>query len=952
MGYHSPNAEEVYRYIFRLDRDSRPSLSDGFSWSILFVNDSSSICKEFLAEYGAELCHRTADRVRFVFFSGLSEGEFQGVASAANRRGGGFLARVLQATISLSSRPRIFDYERDDWNMLRPEAFHPLNSQKRISQQISMECEMHSAMPGSQEALRLAQTLGIGRFVPCFLLFSDIGTPSVFLFPIAGRTSQQAFERIRTWVDSFYEVNRSVLTRWASIENSIEKAVRKYQTSISNVAYWRNERQAQWTALQKVSGYLNLLANSQPSAALLDTLNEDSSIPWKIRGLISPFLDQLKAIDQKQRYAQEVKVWLDRVRAITDSQLLYTELWNFKHQRATGLPESVRACLAVVINQLTPVKQPPSSESELADWWRSEFGRPSSRKQYDKYRTAWSHYSIAKHGEAAKGNVARILKDEFTIVQQAVLKQAVGCPPEEAAQEVVDRLAAHLDVNPKDNLWEESVSGYQRALIEYFRNLGTHAPPWMVQTGATSSPSLCWEDCIPTVEQRKKAGHKKALDELPRLRELVEQTRMNWDSRLREIEAEHRERQNRGLNELVTAIDSWLSSINLLAADRQSVWLALITSLSRSRQDLEELTFKNANDAAKAPYPGDVFSPDESSELLRLLDEYDQAAASINFPFEGDREVLRVTLDTPLINASGIMVNRPTSAVSKSVKDELRSAVENAERSLREWEGLKQEATVWSPSGKFISALTRTLNTSRMAELLSFLGVESPNAAVGVLTTQDQAISLLDALSVHELIALEQHVVEQNPRNEKPRAGTKQELHDSILVAVGLLPRHDKLIGPDSGQIETSKLDTLRNKVKSGIFDVFLAHNSQDKAAVLRLSQELRRQGIHPWVDVEQIPPGHWFQDVIQSAVRTVRTAAVIIGGSGVGRWQALELRVFMSRCVEQGIPLIPVLLPGVATIPDGLEFLRELNHVKFGKDVTEEEGLSRLVWGITGKKQ
>ena len=92
-------------------------------------------------------------------------------------------------------------------------------------------------------------------------------------------------------------------------------------------------------------------------------------------------------------------------------------------------------------------------------------------------------------------------------------------------------------------------------------------------------------------------------------------------------------------------------------------------------------------------------------------------------------------------------------------------------------------------------------------------------------------------------------------------------------------------------------------------------------------------------------------RDVIQSAVRTVKAAAIITGDSGLGRWQALQLRVFMSRCVEQGIPLIPVLLPGVEAIPNNLEFLRELNQVKFGKDVIEKEGLSRLIWGITGEK-
>jgi hypothetical protein len=135
------------------------------------------------------------------------------------------------------------------------------------------------------------------------------------------------------------------------------------------------------------------------------------------------------------------------------------------------------------------------------------------------------------------------------------------------------------------------------------------------------------------------------------------------------------------------------------------------------------------------------------------------------------------------------------------------------------------------------------------------------------------------------------------------------------------------------------------------VFDVFLAHNSQDKREVMDLGEELRLHGIYPWIDVEQIAPGRWFQDVIQSAVRNVKAAAVIIGKAGVGRWQAVELKTFVSRCVEQGIPLIPVLLPGVASVPDDLPFLRELNFVRFKDNVNEDAEIARLVWGITGKK-
>ncbi len=84
MGYHAPDADEVYDYIFRRGRHAPNKLSDGFGWSILFVNDGSRVCKEFLARYGAELCYRTADRVRFVFFSGLTKEETESLASKAN----------------------------------------------------------------------------------------------------------------------------------------------------------------------------------------------------------------------------------------------------------------------------------------------------------------------------------------------------------------------------------------------------------------------------------------------------------------------------------------------------------------------------------------------------------------------------------------------------------------------------------------------------------------------------------------------------------------------------------------------------------------------------------------------------------------------------------------------------------------------------------------------------
>ena len=79
MGYHAPSSEEVYRYALRLD--GRRTLTDRFGWSIVFVNDNSPTCREFLRRYCLDLSFRTADRIRFVFFSEISEDEISRICA-------------------------------------------------------------------------------------------------------------------------------------------------------------------------------------------------------------------------------------------------------------------------------------------------------------------------------------------------------------------------------------------------------------------------------------------------------------------------------------------------------------------------------------------------------------------------------------------------------------------------------------------------------------------------------------------------------------------------------------------------------------------------------------------------------------------------------------------------------------------------------------------------------
>jgi WD40 repeat protein/GTPase SAR1 family protein len=154
----------------------------------------------------------------------------------------------------------------------------------------------------------------------------------------------------------------------------------------------------------------------------------------------------------------------------------------------------------------------------------------------------------------------------------------------------------------------------------------------------------------------------------------------------------------------------------------------------------------------------------------------------------------------------------------------------------------------------------------------------------------------------------------------------------------------------DERRDQVAATAALAGKELTGEFDVFLAHHGEDKPSVRRIAQHLRSHGLNPWVDEEQIPPGRWFQDRIQAAIPTMPAAAIVIGSDGLGRWELVEMRAFLQECVERDIPVIPVLLPG-ATFPDELRFLKQLNWVLFGKTLDEEDAISRLIWGVTGRK-
>jgi len=137
-------------------------------------------------------------------------------------------------------------------------------------------------------------------------------------------------------------------------------------------------------------------------------------------------------------------------------------------------------------------------------------------------------------------------------------------------------------------------------------------------------------------------------------------------------------------------------------------------------------------------------------------------------------------------------------------------------------------------------------------------------------------------------------------------------------------------------------------------FDVFLSHNTLDKASVEEIARKLKDAGLEPWLDKWCLTPGVTFQPGLADGLRTSTTCAIFIGPKGLGNWAREELLVAQDRAArEAGYRLIPILLPGVSDPFDFSKlppFLLQRTWVDFRGGLDQERPFRILVNAIKGK--
>jgi hypothetical protein len=133
-------------------------------------------------------------------------------------------------------------------------------------------------------------------------------------------------------------------------------------------------------------------------------------------------------------------------------------------------------------------------------------------------------------------------------------------------------------------------------------------------------------------------------------------------------------------------------------------------------------------------------------------------------------------------------------------------------------------------------------------------------------------------------------------------------------------------------------------------FDVFLCHNSEDKAAVIKIAEQLQQRGLKPWLDVWELQPGAIWQYELEKQIESINAVAVFAGQQGLGPWQSQEIYAFLQELMSRNCPVIPVMLPETRMQPHQLPiFLRSRHWVDFR--LQQPDPFSQLIFGITGKR-
>ncbi|MDV9173854.1 toll/interleukin-1 receptor domain-containing protein [Streptomyces sp. W16] len=749
MGFRARTADDVYRYAFRQEKHQDRSLGDGFEWTILLLGDNGEVTREFLVRYGVELSIATAHRVRFVFFSGLSQRESGDLArevTFGRLSTRAFLDRMQRALGTSSWRHRPLDWEGDPWRELRPDAFIPFTDAHGVHQHITGHDKFwESAIPGTEASVRLAQTLGIGRHVPCLLLFTDLGAPQYHVLPFGDLTAGQVYRKARRWVDDYYEINRETLDHWSSVEERIHSLTRDARLRLDNVKRWPAERRQDWLALSELAECA-AIARERPDAALqaLRRLCEQP-VAWRIGGDLSSLRHRLDDLEAREQRAGRLTGIARELQDASEPERIAGLLKALYRERPPRLTEGTNRTIKAAAVQWTQPK-PMSPRQELFRWWRSLQNPVFSKRMFSRLRYALREFYASGIGEGESH--ADHIRRDYDAFWTALGGCALAADAERTADHVLDRLADHYGTAPSGSAWSTATQDLRAHVIRGVGRAQRDAPAWLLHL----APPLSLRECLYLGGRSDESCFRDFLDSSPRLAAAVHESHGTADRSARTPEehsawhVHHRDAVAQALLRDARRAETTPESRAALAREA-GPRLELIRAefQARVRHDLGKAFGKKSQLARLEEDLG------LAERLGTALDDYDDAVRRLVLPHTKDRRVLALPTPSRLARSIGLQAVPEPARAAPALRHQVDGIQDDTRETLAHWEEARREGARWAPDARFADVLTAALPTSRAATVLAPFPGATPWDKAAWAVQDHRAAQLLGALSRQEL---------------------------------------------------------------------------------------------------------------------------------------------------------------------------------------------------------
>ncbi|HEX4966830.1 MAG TPA: TIR domain-containing protein [Thermoanaerobaculia bacterium] len=132
-------------------------------------------------------------------------------------------------------------------------------------------------------------------------------------------------------------------------------------------------------------------------------------------------------------------------------------------------------------------------------------------------------------------------------------------------------------------------------------------------------------------------------------------------------------------------------------------------------------------------------------------------------------------------------------------------------------------------------------------------------------------------------------------------------------------------------------------------YDVFLCHNSREKESAACLETKLRNEGLRIFLDDRALVAGVSLPAEIPTALTESLSFALLLGPSGLGKWQSFEIDNAISRAIEDPAYRIIVLMLAGANLGELPPSLFHFLRVDFSAGLNDSEAFRRLVDGVRG---